>query len=285
MKEITLLLTLDKMKIISVNDLYKAKVSYRGSKAYPQIYKNPKAAQIESSIFSQMSAINFTEEQLDLLRTKKKFSFRYNFILKSGIKSRDLGNLEKSITDIFVKFVNKSLGIEKFDDSQILEIQMTKSIIPNASAEYIGLQITESYHNVRFDEIEKPERIYLRAPEYLKPIKKFLKTPEMKEKKLKLFSEVDEESKLEKCNTNIYVITPETEYPVTELTRLLFQVKDCIEIGRGLIWVALIGDTWDDNIHNEISRQIELREELEGPGKDHVKVEFVNKLEDIFDYE
>ena len=92
-KELNLLLTLSREKIISVNALYKAGVKRVAGKIIPYIYKDPKAAVIESELRDQLLAVDFSE-YLDFFRTTRFFSITISFILKSNVMRRDVQNLE-----------------------------------------------------------------------------------------------------------------------------------------------------------------------------------------------
>lgn len=150
-------------KLISVNELYKAKIVTKGGRTYPTLYKNPKAVKVSEEIRNQLLAVDFSN-YIKWLNNTKKYFITINFVLKSGISQRDCANFEKIMCDDLVKFVKNDLGVSHFDDSEFLEIRLIKSIIPNAKNEYALIQLKESRHDIRFDHIDVPERVYLAGP-------------------------------------------------------------------------------------------------------------------------
>lgn len=147
-------------KIISINDLYKARLIYVGGKPKPTIYKNPKAKEVASEIYRQLQSVDLTE-WIPWLEKNKAYKISINFVVKSGITRRDTENLGKNIIDTVVRYIRSYSGITHFDDSEFLEVYFTKSIIPGAKHEYAMISLTESFHNIRFDYIPEPTKFYL----------------------------------------------------------------------------------------------------------------------------
>src|SRR5574344_904351 len=145
---------------VSTNALYKARVSYSGGHAHAQVYKNPKAVDAERIIKDQLRAVDFTE-YMDFLKKTKQFKLLIQFILKKKIKKKDTSNYIKNLEDILTRFIHDDLGIERYDDSLHVEVHAYKSIIPNAKEEIACIQLSESNFNMRFDQIEKPEKVFL----------------------------------------------------------------------------------------------------------------------------
>lgn len=157
-KEINLVITLDKMKLVSVNNMYRAGIIYKGGKPVPYIYKNADAKKMESVIDEQLRSIDFTEH-LEWLKDTKQFTVTEQFILKSGIKQRDCANFEKLASDSIVRFFKSDLGLSDFDDAQFSDVHLYKSILPGAKREYLCFKITPSTFNTRFDDLKKPEQV------------------------------------------------------------------------------------------------------------------------------
>ena len=110
-------------KLISVNELYKAKIITKGGRTYPTLYKNPKAVKVSEEIRNQLLSVDFSKYIKWLSKTKKYF-ITINFVLKSGISQRDCANFEKIMCDDLVKFIKNDLGITHFDDSEFLALGM-----------------------------------------------------------------------------------------------------------------------------------------------------------------
>lgn len=157
-KEINLVITLDDVKLISVNNMYRAGLLYKGGKPVPYIYKNAEAKKMETIIDRQLESIDFTQH-LDWLRTTKQFTVTEQFILKSGIKQRDCANFEKLASDSIVRFFRGTLGLTDFDDAQFSDVHLYKSILPGSQREYLCFKITPSTFNTRFDEIQRPQQV------------------------------------------------------------------------------------------------------------------------------
>lgn len=158
-KSLNLVLTIGG-KIVSVNDLYKARLVYAGGRPKPAIYKNPKAKEVASEIYRQLQSVDITE-YIPWLEKTKAYKISIQFVVKTGISRRDTENLGKNIIDTVVRYIRSYSGITHFDDSEFLEVYFTKSIIPGAKHEYALINLVESSHNPRFDYIPTPEKFYL----------------------------------------------------------------------------------------------------------------------------
>ena len=181
MKELKIMITLDKVKLISVNQLYRAGIIMRGGKQVPYIYKNAEAKRTENIITEQLRAIDFSEH-LDWLKETKLFTVTNQYILKTGISRRDVSNFTKSADDTLVRFIKNELGISHFDDSEFTDEHLYKSIIPGSAHEYLCISIKPSNFNMRFDQVLKPQQIlihpssqdYEESKEFKKKLKKDL---------------------------------------------------------------------------------------------------------------
>ena len=60
-----------------------------------------------------------------------------------------------------VRHIRGTVGIGHFDDSEFLETYFTKSIIPGSKHEYALINLSESFHDIRFDNIPQPNYFYL----------------------------------------------------------------------------------------------------------------------------
>lgn len=158
MNEVKIFITLDKLKIQSINSMYKAGLIYRGGKQVPYIYKSAESKKVADIMLESLRAINWTEH-LGWLSKTLQFTVTQNYIFKSGISRRDTGNCEKLISDVLVRFIRDELGIAEFDDSKFTDLHLYKSIIPGGEHEYICISIKPSMFNTRFDLVPKPQNI------------------------------------------------------------------------------------------------------------------------------
>lgn len=273
-KELNLLLTLTHEKIISVNALYKAGIKCVAGKNIPYIYKDPKAAIIESELRDQLKAVDFSE-YLNFFRKTKYFSITISFILKANVMRRDVQNLDKCIIDILTKYIHEDLGIETFDDSLFLDVYFTKSIIPKASNEYIAVHIKESTHNIRFDILEKPEKIYCSDSNSLKIIKKKSKDLGLK---IKYFSDPDKE-----YDSEIEFLNPSQNLgkELIRISEKIIRLKSC---DSKFFWVGIFGDqsTWGDENYKCLKDSVEALKEIIGDCS-RIKIGFINNPEEILE--
>lgn len=229
-KSLNLVLTIGG-KIVSINDLYKARLIYAGGRPKPTIYKNPKAKEVASEIFRQLQSVDLSE-YIPWLEKTKAYKISIQFVVKTGISRRDTENLGKNIIDTVVRYIRSYSGITHFDDSEFLEVYFTKSIIPGAKHEYALINLVESDHNVRFDYIPEPKRFYLGGrlgDRWKEDIVKELEAkgkewyaPELNLQDSKLWG-IEEEKK---CNTYIEIFDlSELEERKEDLRRLISRIK------------------------------------------------------------
>ena len=82
--ELKFFLTLNN-KLVSVNDLYKAKIGYSAGRPYPVIYKNPRAVKLSNEMREQMRAMTISEEQLNWLKSNKQYTLYLHAVFKTGV--------------------------------------------------------------------------------------------------------------------------------------------------------------------------------------------------------
>lgn len=273
-KELNLLLTLTREKIISVNALYKAGIKRVAGRNIPYIYRDPKAAVIESEIRDQLKAIDFSEH-LDFFRRTKYFSITISFILKANVMRRDVQNLDKCVIDILTKYIHEDLGVETFDDSLFLDVYFTKSIIPGASSEYIAVHVKESTHSVRFDILDEPKKVYCSDPDSVKIIKKKSKDLGLK---IKYFSDPDKE-----YDSEIEFLSPEQSLgkELIRLSEKIIHVKSC---DNRFLWVGIKGgqDTWGEKNYKLLEDAVTALTEVIGDCS-RIKIGFINNPEEILE--
>lgn len=236
-KEINLIITLEKIKLISVNALYNAGLSYKGVKPVPYIYKTPLAKRFEAIMDEQLRAINW-EEHIGWISETKQFTMTQQYIFKSGIKRRDVGNVEKLSTDCLVRFIRNELGVSTFDDALISDAHLYKSIIPGSQNEYLCIKLTPSDFNMRFDQIDKPEQILIHTSGDIswenKDFKKAFKDLGLK------YQLSTTDKKIKDHNTDVYFLNSSSE----NFTEDLIDVMDFLYSHKdsGFCYVGIFGD-------------------------------------------
>lgn len=205
-KEISLVITLDKMKLISVNQLYHAGLIFRGGKQVPYIYKDASAKKFEAILDDQLRAVDFSDH-VGWISETKQFTVTQQYILKSGINRRDCGNMEKCASDCIVRFFRNDLGLKNFDDSQFSDVHLYKSYIPGSQHEYLCIKISPSTFNMRFDQIQKPEQalVHIKQGEDLGWEKAFKKRAKEVGIKYQLSTT---DKKIKDHNTDIFFLRP-----------------------------------------------------------------------------
>lgn len=266
-----------KQRFVSVNALYKARVMIVKGKPIATVYKNPKANEIEREIREQLRAVDFSQYK-DWLRTTPGFKLHVQFIFKKNITRSDTSNYLKSLEDIFTRFIKYDLGVDNYDDSKHVEISAVKSIIPKSKHEYALIYLTESKFNVRFDQIETPEKFYLgpEKEEWKKEIKK-----ELKVRKLKCSEK--EEDKI-KCNTRLKILTPDKKQTITlEVANIINEVWECITSEIGFVYFGVLDSSeWTPEEKDQLEKTIELIKSISS-GNSRIKVGFITEPKNILD--
>lgn len=199
-KEISFIVTLEKMKLVSVNSMYNAGLLYKGGKPVPYIYKSAESKKFEAIMHEQLRALDWTEH-MDWLRDTKQFTITQQYIFKTGINRRDCENCSKLVSDSFVRFIKGDLGIETFDDAKFSDLHLYKSIIPGSDKEYLCVKLSPSNFNMRFDLIQKPEQALVHVSETGPWEKEFKKVAKEKGLKYQLSCT---DKKIKDHNTDIF---------------------------------------------------------------------------------
>lgn len=200
-KEINLVIELSE-KIVSINALYRAAIKYVSGRPIPFIYKTDVAKRMGAQIMNSLRAVDWTEH-IPWLKETKYFTVTQNYIFKTGIDRRDVENGAKGISDFVVKFIHDELGISTFDDSKFSDLHLYKNILPGSKKEYICISIKPSTYELRYDNVEKPEKILFWAEscEFYTP--KFRKA--MKEKSLSC-QLYQKDKKIKEHDTDVFLI-------------------------------------------------------------------------------
>lgn len=289
-KTLNLILTVSS-KLISVNELYKAKIVNSCGRSYPALYKNPKAVKVSTEIRNQLLAVDFSE-YMNWLSDTKNYAITINFVLKSGITQRDCANFEKIMCDDLVKFIKNDLGISHFDDSEFLEVHLIKSIIPNAKNEYALIQLKESRHDIRFDHVDTPEKIFLAGPVF--PINydwKLEIVPHILTNNLTFYDpvsnllDIDRRSieKYKDCNVILYMFYPQIFEQMPDIcSQIILDIDFILDYGNhSFLWVGILGEpeTWGSN-ENQIKN---IYDYISNAAKNcsRLKVKYINSPKDI----
>lgn len=147
-------------KIISVNALYGAKLTYSGARPIATMYKKSEAKMMENYIKEQVKALDLPTNH-PWITKDTKFKFTFTVIFKSGYFMRDLDNCCKNLIDgIF-----RALG---YNDSHICEIHCYKTLCPDIPEEKICIEMAEYTGESRFDKVTEslpvPDKVWLKFP-------------------------------------------------------------------------------------------------------------------------
>ena len=229
-------------KIVSINSLYSVKVVYIAGHPRPQMYKSASAQKFAREVTDQLRALHLGPEYIEWFRNTKAFSMTVNFVLKAGIKRRDVSNMDKLLIDTITRYIHDDLGVETFDDSLFSSVQFFKSELPKSKKEYCIVQIRESTDNLRFDMVPIPETVWMWNQEQKLDIPEI---PKRKKKGVRYF-EVREDK--EGANTFVYILSPETFSP--GIYSDILQELDQIILGStGFLCLGILGveSDWGEN--------------------------------------
>lgn len=252
-------------KIVSVNDLYKARIGYKGGRPYPVIYKSERAKNLSREIREQLRALDISEHK-EWLGNTKKINLTIQFVFKSGIGKRDTSNQCKLIEDQIVQFLKHEGGIEEYDDVRHIEVHLYKSIIPKSQEEYVCVRLSPSYFDTRFDRIEEPEKVNLssihNSDEWYKPLKEAIKKSGLKSYDPATSKSKNPNKEIDKCNIDVIIVGKEKLNTVlsaklaSKITKKSLNSSGFLKIG---IWGSV--DYWKDK-YEEINKLYEYLIEL-----------------------
>lgn len=263
-------------RFVSVNALYKARVMTVKGKPVAAVYKNPKANEIEREIREQLKEVDFSQYK-DWLKNTPGFKLHVQFIFKKNVTRSDTSNYLKSLEDIWTRFVKYDLGIDNYDDSKHVEISAVKSIIPKSKHEYALIYLTESKFNVRFDQIDKPEKFWVGSEldEYKKEIKK-----ELKARKLKMIDKLEEK---DRCNSLLYILTPNSKNLITETTNIINVVWESIVSDHGFVFIGVLEkEDITPDLKTQLDEFINLVKNISN-GVSRIKIDYIKEVKEIFD--
>lgn len=269
-KEIKILITLSR-KFISVNALYNCRVQYIGGKPRAVMYKNPEANKVEAEIRNQLLAVDFSDYK-EWLRDTEQFELELKFILKRNVSRRDVSNEIKHLEDDWVRFVVNDLGIENYDDSKHVKVVAEKYTMPGADNEYALLTLRESKANIRYDKIQKPEKIWINSlsaeetTALLPPLPKKLK----KKERYLVWADYDT------ADTKIYFLSPDNKISPLMAGKIY---KDIISTSREdgkFLCIGILPGNNDEEIIDWLKEEIS-----EVNTRNNIIMDEIEKKEDI----
>ena len=229
-------------KIVSINSLYSVKIAYIAGHPRPQMYKSASAQKFAREVIDQLRALHLGQEYIDWFKNTKSFSMTVNFVLKAGIKRRDVSNMDKLLIDTITRYIHDDLGVDTFDDSLFSSVQFFKSELPKSKKEYCIVQIRESTDNLRFDMVPIPETIWMWNKEQILDIPEI---PKRRKKGVRYFETKEEKNG---ANTFVYILSPEIFSP--EIYSDILQELDQIILGStGFLCLGILGveTDWGEN--------------------------------------
>ena len=279
-------------KIISVNALYGAKLTYSGARPIATLYKKAEAKKMEKYIQEQVKALEISKNH-PWITKDTKFKFTFTVIFKSGYFMRDLDNCCKNLIDgIF-----RALG---YNDSHICEIHCYKTLCPDIPEEKICIEMSEFTGESRFDKVTEelpvPERIFLggTCPKWCGKQWRDELIPELDKRGISYFNpivkdwtpdciEIENTEKSEKCDCELYILTPAMKgvYSIAEITNAAYEAALG---GYGSMFFGVLGGVkdWGEGMFRSLTATVNLINEISG-GSKRVVAKFLNSPVDILD--
>jgi len=240
-KELNILISTD-TKIVSINSLYSVKVAYIAGHPRPQMYKSASAQKFAREVTDQLRALHLGPDYVEWFKNTKAFSMTVNFVLKAGIKRRDVSNMDKLLIDTITRYVHDDLGVDTFDDSLFSSVQFFKSELPKSKKEYCIVQIRESTDNLRFDMVPIPETIWMWDKEMKLNIPAI---PKRKKKGVRYFEVKEDRGG---ANTYVYILSP-GKFSPSIYTDILQDLDQIILGSTGFLCLGILGkeSDWGNN--------------------------------------
>lgn len=274
-------------KILSVNALYGAKLSYNGRTPIATMYKKSDAKKMEEYIKEQVRALNIPVNY-PWVKKDTKFKFTFTVIFKSGYFLRDLDNCCKNLIDgIF-----RALG---YNDSHICEIHCFKTLCPEIPEEKICVEMSEFTGESRFDKLTEPlpvpSRIFLGGTCAGDPWRESL-MPELDKLGISYFNpvvpdwtpECIDTEKETKCDCELYILTPAMKgvYSVAEIISAAYEVSLG---GYGCLLFGVLGDetSWGSEMWKSLKATVRMVKEISG-GSKRIAAEFLENPVDILQF-
>ena len=259
-------------KIISVNALYGAKLTYSGVRPVASLYKKAEAKKMEKYIQEQVKNLDLPNNH-PWVTKDTKFKFTFTVIFKSGYFMRDLDNCCKNLIDgIF-----RALG---YNDSHICEIHCYKTLCPEIPEEKICIEMSEFTGESRFDKVTEnkpvPENIYLNVPDQTCIDELIL---ELNKRGIKYTS-----TEKDNCDCELYLLTPGMKdmYPIAEIINAAYEAAVG---GYGALLFGVLGkeEDWEKTLWDSLQKTITLVKEISA-GSRRIIAENISKSTDILNY-
>jgi Holliday junction resolvase RusA-like endonuclease len=258
-------------KILSVNALYGAKLSFSGAKPFATMYKKSDARKMEEYIKEQVRILDIPNKHL-WINKKTLFKLNFTVIFKSGYLLRDLDNCCKNLID----GIWRAMGL---NDSHIVEIQCEKTLCKEFPEEKILVEISEYVGEPRFDVLKEdkpiPSMIFLGGTCAGDKWRDKL-IPALKKKGFEYFNPVvsdwtpdciEKENlmKNEYCDSHLYVLTPAMKgvYSVAEIINSAWEVKEH-NFGSCIVGILGTKEEWGEGQWRSIEATVKLLKNIGG---------------------
>lgn len=249
-------------KILSVNALYGAKLSFYGSRPIATMYKKGDARKMEEYIREQVKILDIPNKH-PWINEKTLFKLNFTVIFKSGYLRRDLDNCCKNLIDGIWRAMN-------LNDSHIVEIQCEKTLCKEFPEEKILVELSEYVGEPRFDVLKEdkpiPTRVFLggtnsednwkekiiaalekRGFEYY--------NPEESEEDIETKNLIKDEN----CDSHLYVLTPELKgvYSIAEIINSSWEVREH-NFGSCIVGIMGSKEEWGEEMWESLESMIKM---------------------------
>lgn len=257
---------LNAKKIMSVNALYGAKLTYIKGRPTAQIYKKSEAKQMEHYISEQIKLLNIPVNY-PWVTENTKFKLTFTVIFNTGFYLRDLDNCCKNLVDgIF-----RALGI---NDSHVIKLVAEKKYLPGISDEKILVCLQEvSDDDIRLDKFFKPHIIWCNNSSVTLGLPEAKKQP--KKDKLYITSEKS------KADTKLFIIQP-GDYNYATGMNIAFEIDENILETKGFSYIAILNSKdWSEVELRGIEELEKTINEISKNVYSGIKIKRVNDLSEI----
>lgn len=274
-------------KITSVNEAYKAKLTYISGRPVAQIYKSKETKDYQRIIEDQLKMIDFKKEAPWIWEIKN-FNFTIQATFNHGFYMRDLDNLLKATQDQVFRHL-------ELNDSRIVELHAWKTIMPGAPDELICIKLSESNFQTELKGIseapkKKKTRIFLGGTCSESTWRDSL-IKQLRKEKISFFDprvqnwneearEIEEKEKNKKCNFLLYVITSEMKgpYSLAEAVDSAYKSKEGTD-QKVLLYIDKTGFS-PSQVHSLLAT-VELVQRI---GKNNIKAVLEDGQEKLMDH-
>ena len=212
-------------KILSVNALYGAKMTWVNGRQVATIYKTGEAKQTEAYIKEQIERLN-VPVNYPWVNSDTLFKVTIKVVFKSGFLMRDLDNTLKLVQDGIFR------GLD-INDSHVVSIVADKVLFPDISEEKIYVCLEEvDGSGVRFDILPKVSKIWSTDFNFAS----LKELPKKGARKGKIYKTADEE----RADTFVYLVTPGNLHLLTP-TRIILRCVEAVLGSKGFVYIGFVG--------------------------------------------